>query len=691
MIFVGFEDGSKAVRYWDKATRKIKVSRNVAFNENEELTDLVGEVPGISAEGETEENPASTPALETSKIDSNTPAQIEIIEPETRTLRAKPKVNYKQLNNPPIWQPPIQKPSGFTIRIPKPTIPLDITRPTEASKAKTTEKDKANLAIDTLWGNILEEEYAFRTNEEDLPKNYEDAMRSDEGEKWKMAMDEEIETLGKMGTWRLEELSTDRKPVGSRWVYAKKRNEFGEVIKYKARLVAQGFSQKPGTNFSNDGTFAPVMQFETLRTLLAFSAVHNLKLRQFDIKSAYLHGRLNETIYMAQPPGYNDGSGRSCILIRSLYGLKQAGNVWNQELNRVLAEINFTQLKTDYCCYIRREGDDFTILLVWVDDFVSMSTMDDLNDVTERDLKAHFDVKSLGQPNLLLGMKIHQTDHTITLSQTHYIDALLKKFGLTNSNPVTTPMDINVKLDHIAEKQEDEEQGKKDEKITHRYAALIGSLMYLAIGTQPDIAFAVNKLAQFTQNPRPIHWTAVKWVFHYLKYTRTYKLTYGGYNDILNTDFNIFCDADWASDASDCKSVSGYVVIIAGGAVSWSSKKQTSVALSTAEAEYIVATHIAKQVLWQRSLFTELDFDIPTTSTIFTDNQAAISISHHPEFHSRTKHIDIAHHFLRDLIAGRILNTIYVNTRENLADLFTKGLPRELHEDLTYRIGSLSS
>jgi len=307
-----------------------------------------------------------------------------------------------------------------------------------------------------------------------------------------------------------------------------------------------------------------------------------------------------------------------------------------------------------------------------------------------KDLKAHFDIKSLGQPNLLLGMKISQGNHIVTLSQTHYIDALLEKFGLADANPVFTPMDINVKLDNVTEEQNDEGQGEKDDKVTHGYAALIGSLMYLAIGTRPDIAFAVNKLAQFTQNPRPIHWTAVKRVFRYLKYTRTHKLTYGGDDELLNTDFNIFCDADWASDASNRKSISGYVITMAGGAISWSSKKQTSVALSTAEAEYIAATHVAKQVLWQQSLFMELDFDIPTTSTIFTDNQAAISISHHPEFHSRTKHIDIAYHFLRDLIAEGVLNTIYVNTRENLADLFTKGLSRELHEDLTYRIGSLS-
>jgi hypothetical protein len=691
MVFVGFEDGSKAVRYWDKATRRVKVSRNVVFNENDEA--LVGDVPGISAEGEDEEDPASTPApkdAQASNADTQTSnAQAHAKdESDTRNLRTKARIDYKQLNNPSIRQPPTQRTSGFTIRIP-PTIPPDIARPTEASKAKTLERNKANLAIDALRRNIQEEgEYAFRASEEDLPKDYEDAIRGDEGEKWKAAMDEEIEMLGKMGTWRLEDLPTDRKPVGCRWVYAKKRNEYGEVIKYKARLVAQGFSQKPGTDFSNDGTFAPVMRFETLCTLLAFSAIHNLKLRQLDVKGAYLHGRLNEIIYMAQPPGYHDGSGRSCLLIRSLYGLKQAGNVWNQELNRVLAEIKFTQLKTDYCCYIRREDDEFTILLVWVDDFVSISTTDDRNNAAEKDLKVHFDVKSLGQPNLLLGMKIHQENHLITLSQTHYIDALLEKFGLTDMNPVSTPMDINVKLDAITKDQE--EQGEAHDRITQGYAALIGSLMYLAIGTRPDIAFTVNKLAQFTQNPRQIHWTAVKRVFRYLKYTRSSKLTYGGDDDVLNTNLHIFCDADWASDATDRKSISGYLISMAGGAVSWSSKKQTSVALSTAEAEYMAATHVAKQVLWQRSLFTELNFEFPTTSTIFTDNQAAISISHHPEFHSRTKHIDIAYHFLRDLIADGTLNTIYVNTLENLADLFTKGFPRQRHEDLTYRIGVLS-
>ena len=246
---------------------------------------------------------------------------------------------------------------------------------------------------------------------------------------------------------------------------------------------------------------------------------------------------------------------------------------------------------------------------------------------------------------MLLGIKIKQEDHTITLSQQHYIEALLKKFHLENANPVSTPMDPNVKLDDSLESKV---QGELDPNsmIAFRFVMLIGCLMYLALGTHPDIVYTINKLSQYASIPQLAHWTAVKHLFQYLKGTWTYKLTYGsGSDDLLAEDLNIYCNADWANDA-DRKSISGYVVVIAGGADAWSSKKQATVALSISEAEYIAAIHAAKQVIWQCSLLRELNFPIPTTSTIFLDNQAAISIAHHPKFHTQMKHIDIAHHFL---------------------------------------------
>jgi hypothetical protein len=309
----------------------------------------------------------------------------------------------------------------------------------------------------------------------------------------------------------------------------------------------------------------------------------------------------------------------------------------------------------------------------------------------EQDLGGKFEIKALGRPKMLLGMGINQnpTDNSIKIFQTAYIDSLLKKHGLEDANPVSTPLDPNIKLDlDHDESNNSEMQGEISERVTTSYATLIGSLMYLAIGTRPDIAYSVQRLAQFTQNPKPVHWTAVKRIFRYLKGTRTLGITYEGSNELNNEELNIYCDADWASD-SDRKSISGYVLTLAGGAVAWSSKKQTTVALSTAEAEYVAATHCAKQVIWHRSLLNEAEIPLPSTSTIFSDNQAAVSIAHHPEHHARTKHINIAYHFLRDLVQNGTLNLVYINTEYNLADIFTKSLPKAVHQDLTYEIGIL--
>ena len=251
----------------------------------------------------------------------------------------------------------------------------------------------------------------------------------------------------------------------------------------------------------------------------------------------------------------------------------------------------------------------------------------------------------MAEPSIIIGVKVHQENHLIEISQTHYIDTLLKKYRLQDANPVSTPMDPNTKLDAIEGKTSEDSE---DQLLTnHGYANLIGSLMYLAIATQPDIACTVNKLAQYTSAPSTKHWTAIKRVFRYLKGTRQHKLTYGGSLELLHDDINIYCDANWASD-SDRKSISGYVIIIAGGAIAWSSKKQNTVAPSTPKAKYIAATHVAKQVLWHCSLLTELEFPLSTPSIIFSDNQSAITIAHHPEFHTRTKHIDIVLHFLWD-------------------------------------------
>ena len=703
MVFMGFVDGSKSIRYYDASTRKIKVSRNVSFNENEapSILDYIAVIPGSRSEGE----PTTTADAGTGKsIDdsrqeplptpqtSNPPAPIVPQVPEepkeTRTLRTRAPIDYKLTGNPQARKP-AERFAPALVSTPQPTgpvIPETDLRYTPDFESEGSSHISVNKEMAFVVGI---EEIEARGKGRCFPQSVDEARASSEAKEWEEAMQKEMDNLKAMETWELVDLPPGRTAIGSRMVFSTKEDNSRRVSEYKARLVAQGFGQKPGIDYNEDGTFAPVMRFDTLRTGLALAAVHGWKMRQFDVKGAYLHARLDEEIYMRQPPGFDDGTGRVCRLLRSLYGLKQAGNLWNKELHRALEGHRFQQLRNDNCCYIRRDGDDFEVLFIWVDDMLCLATSDARLDAVERDLSSCFTIKSIGTPSRILGLQIsvNALDHSISICQTAYIESLLERYGLANANPVSTPLDPNVDLD----RREDDEDSKKGstDQVTAGFPALIGSLMYLAIGTRPDIAFAVTKLAQYTSKPTSTHWTAVKRIFRYLKGTKHFALTYGGSDpDVLNDELHIFCDADWGSNR-DRKSTSGYMITMAGGAIAWSSKKQNTVALSTAEAEYVSATHVAKQVLWQRSLLRELGIHTPQTSTVFTDNQAAISIAHHPEHHAKTKHIDISLHFLRDLVRKGTLDLVYINTSHNPADIFTKGLPRQAHEVHTHAIGVL--
>jgi hypothetical protein len=388
---------------------------------------------------------------------------------------------------------------------------------------------------------------------------------------------------------------------------------------------------------------------------------------------------------MKQPKGFEDGTGRVCLLKRSLYGLKQAGHYWNQKFNSKMIKLGYTRLKSDYCAYIRRKESQFSIILVWVDDLILISNSKDEGEIAENELKGEFNLKIIGEPSLLLGIQVKRDrkQKTISLSQSNYIRTILKRAGMENANPVTTPMDPNVALIPLDEK---DDECEPDNRASSLFATEIGSLIYLAICTRPDISYAVQTLAQFTKRPSATHWTALKRIYRYLLGTLEFKLVYGGPEQNWEQFFFAYGDADWGSN-SHRKSISGYVIMLAGGAIAWSSKKQTTTALSTAEAEYVALAHTFKQVLWLRSLFQELELSLPPKLEVYSDNQAAIAISRNPEHHARTKHIDIAYHFLRDYVEDGDLEVIYVPTKDNLADLFTKALARPQHQKLTYNIG----
>ena len=306
-------------------------------------------------------------------------------------------------------------------------------------------------------------------------------------------------------------------------------------------------------------------------------------------------------------------------------------------------------------------------MIVWVDDIITVANNKTEIDRAEAEMKSKYTVKVIGEPTMLLGIHItrDRTKRMIKLSQSHYIRQMLKDFGMENANPISMPMDPNVAL------QENQESGG-DSCASQAYATAISKLLYAAHATRPDILYAVVTLAQFTKNPSPVHWTAVKRVYRYLKGTMNFVLTYGGRDQSWLPELSQYVDADGGTNPHQ-KSISGYVFTIAGGAVAWSSKKQSTTALSTAEAEYVAATHATKQVLWHRYLFEELGFEQPEKSILWSDNQAAIAISHNPEFHARTKHIDINLHFLRDHVEAGTLELKHIPSKRTLLIFSPRG------------------
>jgi hypothetical protein len=380
---------------------------------------------------------------------------------------------------------------------------------------------------------------------------------------------------------------------------------------------------------------------------------------------------------MQQPPEYDDGTGRVCQLLRPLYGLKQAGRAWNEELNHTFLKMDFTRLYSDQCVYIRHTDQDLLITSVHIDDMTILgSDIDAITDM-KAELQKYFTITDLGEAKQIVGLELDRDMEagTLKIKQTLYIKRVLEKFGMADSHPVGTPLDPNVKLVKVPNDEHHD---------IPEYRSAIGSLMYAAIGTRPDISFAVQTLSQFMSNPGPAHWSAVKRVFRYLNGTRDLGIIYSKGGEVEPLAYS---DADWGANMIDRKSISGYVFQMANGPISWQSKKQPTVALSSMEAEYMAESLAARQVIWLRTLTTELGIPYPGPTTLQVDNQGAINYSNNAINHGRTKHIDIQHHFVREKLVSNEIQLQYCATDDNLADILTKALPKPKHDDLVKRLG----
>ena len=511
------------------------------------------------------------------------------------------------------------------------------------------------------------------------PCNYDQAIKSDENNEWLKAMQDEYDSLIKNQTWILVDAPKDQKIVDNRWVYRVKRNPDSTVNRYKARLVARGFSQSYGVDYTE--TFSPVVKFASIRTLLAIAAERKMYMKQFDVQTAFLYGDLAETVYMKQPVGFNDGTNRVCKLLKSLYGLKQAPRCWNTKFKKFIFDFEFKESVADSCVFIRKNGAETTFLAIFVDDGLIISSSENYIYPVVEHLGQHFNIKVF-DAQYFLGLEMNrEADGSIHLSQKAYTLKLLSSFGFSDANAVSTPADYQQIL---------EVEGERDE-VNFPYRQAVGSLIYLAIGTRPDISFAVSYVSRFMEHPSKSHVTALKRIFRYLKGTCDYGILFSSKN-ANNFKFYIYSDADYAGCVQTRRSTTGYCLMLGTGIVSWCSERQSSVSHSTAESEYIAASQASRELVWLKRLLAEVDEQLGSGQPIlYVDNESAVKLIKNPVLHKRTKHIEVRYHFVREKYEEKVFDVKGVSTENQLADIFTKALPKVKFENLRFMLNVIKN
>ncbi|CAL8138375.1 unnamed protein product [Prunus armeniaca] len=570
------------------------------------------------------------------------------------------------------------------------SVPVDLSTPSTSSSISSVQADSShtdhssltpsasviigplNQGVRTRKQLAQEISHVCYVSKEE-PRNVKEALHHGE---WFLAMQEELNQFVRNDVWYLVPRPVHTNVIGTKWIFKNKTDEQGNVVRNKARLVAQGYTQMEGIDF--DETFAPVARLESVRLLLAIVCHLKFKLYQMDVKTAFLNGVLNEEVYVEQPKGFEDPHHPNDVfrLKKALYGLKQAPRAWYERLSSHLLGNGYVRGSVDKTLFVKRFKKDVLIAQVYVDDIVVGSTSDLHVQDFIHVMTSEFEMSLVGELNYFLGLQIKQSHDGIFVSQSKYAKNLVTKFGLEGAKSARTPMSTSAKIHRDL-------HGKSVDQTLYR--SMIGSLLYLT-ASRPDISFSVGVCARFQSDPKESHLFAVKRIIKYVSGTSEFGLWY-----TYDTCVNLvgYSDADWAGCSDDRKSTSGGVFYVGNNLVAWHSKKQNSVSLSTAEAEYVVAGSCCTQLLWMRQMLEDYGL-AQSCFLIYCDNMSAIDISKNPVQHSRTKHIDIRHHFIRDLVEDKILTLEFVPSEKQLADILTKALDFQKHGTLRQSIGLCS-
>ena len=482
---------------------------------------------------------------------------------------------------------------------------------------------------------------------------------------------DEMNSLIENDTFDIVELPEGKTAVGGRWVYAVKESPDNKDI-FKARYVAKGFNQTYGVDYFS--TFAPTTRMSTIRMVIQIAVNCNYMIHQMDVKSAYLNAPIDCEVFMEQPKGFEkttpDGKKLVYKLKKSLYGLKQSANNWKSVLCDFFTMQDCKQSQYDQCVYIYDSNGGRIIYVVWVDDIIIAASSSMLMEMGKNNLKKRFKMKDLGPISKFLGIRFtHHANGSVSIDQTQYLLNILQKFGMDNCKPRSTPCELKA----------DSYYNEDDQTVIDEpgYRAIVGSLIYAMTCTRPDLSWIVSKLSQHLSRPTEGDWTLLKQVLRYLKGTVDLKMNFSKTNSELQLVG--YSDADWASSVEDRRSTTGYYFQLnsEGPAISWKSRKQQTVALSTCEAEYMALCETSQEALYLSCVFRDLSGNVNESPTqIYGDNQGSLDLVRNPVKHNKSKHIDIKYHFIRDLCTTNKINLSHVRTDDNIADIMTKSLPK---------------
>eukprot|EP01018_Ginkgo_biloba_P011369 Gb_30477 [translate_table: standard] len=449
-------------------------------------------------------------------------------------------------------------------------------------------------------------------------------------------MEAKFDALVRNDTWTLMELPLDKDMIGTKWIYKTKYKSDGSIDKHKVRLVAKGYAQQEGIDYIE--TFTPVAKMDTSRTVLVLAAQHGWIIYQMDVKSAFLNGYVDEEIYVEKPQGFEIVGKENKVYKwkKSLYGLKQAPRAWCLRINTYFQQKGFQKSSSDPNLYIKVIGSNILIVSLYVDDLIYTGNNHHMLHDFKVDMCKEFEMSDLGQLHYFLGIIIWQSGKEIFMSQEKYAMDILKKFNMSDCKPLATPVEFGLKLSKYE---------YSDSVDATLYRKLIGSLVYLT-STRHDIAYAVSLVSRFMADPKIEHWKTTKRILRYIRGTRDYGLQY---KRTINFRLIGYTNEDWAGDIDDRKSTSGFNFSLGTSVIAWRIKKKPTVYLSTAEAEYKAATTTACEAIWLRRILSDLHEEQEGPTKKFCDNQSTIQMTKNPVLHGRTKHIELQHHFIREL------------------------------------------